>query len=223
MNKKRQIETFQLITHVYENNSPFDQAKKAIKGGCPWIQFRMKNHTEQAVFAEAEKIIALKQQSDFCLIINDHPELALQLGADGVHLGKNDLSPTEARTILGDDFIIGGTANTIEDIIRLTNEGVDYIGLGPFRFTATKENLSPVLGLKGYQRIMSDLKSQNNQIPIVAIGGIQQNDVNELLATGLYGIAVSSVINTANSIEIACAAFMDEVQKTKKKYSYENI
>ena len=188
------IAKLQFITHPTGASSPADQAQLVLQGGCQWIQLRMKKHSDDQIVAEAEKIKALKADFNFTFIINDKPELALQCGADGVHLGKQDCSPTEARKHLGDKFIIGGTANTIDDVIRLADQGVNYIGLGPFRFTSTKENLSPVLGLEGYQRILDEMKAQNIQLPVIGIGGVQLRDLASLLQTGLHGLAVSSAI-----------------------------
>ena len=216
MNKQKQIATLQLITHPDENSSPFQQAQQAIDGGCNWVQLRMKKHRLQEIRKEAEKILQLKKQFNFCLIINDHPEIARQLGADGVHLGKNDLSPAEARLLLGDQYLIGGTANTFEDVKRLVAEGVDYVGLGPFRFTATKENLSPVLGLEGYRQLLLLLKSEKIEIPVVGIGGIRLNDVPDLMRTRLYGLAISSSITRAASIAEATKSFITEIQQSKK-------
>jgi thiamine-phosphate pyrophosphorylase len=121
------------------------------------------------------------------------------VNATGVHLGKTDMPPAEARRILGDGFIIGGTANTFEDIRRLTDEGVDYIGLGPFRFTATKKNLSPILGLEGYKDILSRCRAAGIALPVLAIGGITVDDIPALMQTGVSGIAVSSAIRQAEA------------------------
>jgi thiamine-phosphate pyrophosphorylase len=129
------------------------------------------------------------------LIINDNVTIAKEIGADGVHLGKNDMHPTEAREILGGEAIIGGTANTIEDVVQLSGSGVNYIGLGPYRFTTTKDKLSPILGLEGYMKIMREVQMMSIDIPIIAIGGIVPGDVAALMETGIYGVAVSSAIN----------------------------
>ena len=97
------------------------------------------------------------KQSKICrkynatLILNDHVHLVKEIGANGVHLGKSDMSPVKARELLGSNYIIGGTANNMEDIRQLHKSGVDYIGLGPFRFTRTKKNLAPILGIEGYK------------------------------------------------------------------------
>ena len=128
-----------------------------------------------------------------------HVELVKLLNADGVHLGKNDTPIDEARNILGKEYIIGGTANTIEDIVDIYKSGADYIGCGPFRFTSTKKNLSPIIGLEGYNKIISDIKQRNIDIPIVAIGGIVDEDIQLILNTGINGIALSGCLMNANN------------------------
>jgi thiamine-phosphate pyrophosphorylase len=144
---------------------------------------------------------------DAKLIINDNVTLAHEILADGVHLGKTDMKPDEARSILGENFIIGGTANTFDDIYFLQSEEVDYIGLGPFRFTTTKEKLSPILGIEGYERIIKKCREENVSIPIIAIGGIKSEDVRELIKVGVYGVAVSSAINLSNNIGFSVKEF----------------
>ena len=127
-------------------------------------------------------------------LLDDHVELVERCGADGVHLGKHDLPVDEARAILGPERIIGGTANTLEDVLRLHRQGADYIGCGPFRFTTTKKQLSPVLGLEGYRSIVSGMREHGVDIPIVGIGGITPEDIDALMETGLDGIALSGTI-----------------------------
>ena len=192
--KNKAIARLQFITHPTEKLSPTEQARQVLEGGCQWIQLRMKKNSPEEIYTEAMKIKALKAQFDFTLIINDHPELALKCEADGVHLGKQDCSPAEILRLFGPRLIIGGTANTIDDVVRLVRQGVDYIGLGPFRFTSTKENLSPVLGFDGYRRIRHEMKTRKIQLPVVAIGGIKPDDTEALMQTGLHGLAISSSI-----------------------------
>ena len=103
----------------------------------------------------------------------------------------------EARRILGPDKIIGGTANSIEDIRRLVADGVDYIGLGPFRFTTTKSRLAPILGLEGYRRIAHQMAEEGIDIPIVAIGGISSGDIVDIQNCGPFGIALSGAVLNA--------------------------
>ncbi len=165
------------------------------EAGIRLVQLRAKNLKEQELLelALAAQQICKKHQAIF--IINDHLALAKEIHADGVHLGQNDISPIEARELLDAHQIIGGTANTFEDCKRLITQKVDYIGLGPFRYTATKKNLSPILELEGYQNIISKLKQENSSTPIYAIGGITQADFNDLLKTNIYGIAISGLIS----------------------------
>lgn len=167
---------------------------QALDNGCDWIQLRFKNGNSKEVFTLAEAVKTLCDEYLATFIINDKVDLALQINADGVHLGLNDMRIKDARTLLGHHKIIGGTANTIEDVLQRAAENCDYIGLGPFRFTATKENLSPILGLKGYQNILAQLSEQNIKIPVYAIGGIQQEDIDVLLENGIHGIAISGLI-----------------------------
>ncbi|WP_431214292.1 thiamine phosphate synthase [Puia sp. P3] len=121
-------------------------------------------------------------------------EVASEVKAHGVHLGKQDMPVGAARKILGEDVIIGGTANTIEDIREHRRQGADYIGLGPYRYTTTKKNLSPILGLDGYRRIMRELRQEQLSIPVVAIGGIEMKDVGQLFDAGLHGVAFSGML-----------------------------
>ena len=144
----------QFITHFTEKYSYLDSAMMALEGGCRWIQLRMKDATEEEVERTAGLILPECRRRGAVFIIDDHVEAAMKAGADGVHLGKNDMPVDKAREMSGSGFIIGGTANTFEDISRLAAQGADYIGCGPFRFTTTKKNLAPVLGLEGYRRLV---------------------------------------------------------------------
>lgn len=188
---------FNKLQYISQGTSVEEQTRnihEALDGGCKWIQLRFKNHFSDDAFtlAEAAKILCEEYLANF--IINDNVYLAQQIAADGVHLGLTDMSITEARSILGDTKIIGATANTFEDIQNHIQNGCDYIGLGPFRFTTTKEKLSPILGLDGYKNILTEMKRKGLTTPVYAIGGIKMDDVPTLMETGIYGIAVSGLI-----------------------------
>ena len=172
-------------------------AHRACQAGVRWVQLRIKDSPLATVREQAAETLAICREFGATLIINDYVEVALELNADGVHLGKTDKDITEARKLLGPNKIIGGTANTFEDIKTLISKGVNYIGLGPFRFTATKQNLSPVLGLEGYRHILQQCQTLPIHPPIIAIGGIQPTDVAPLLSTGIHGVAIASAINHA--------------------------
>lgn len=184
----------QYISHFTPQISYAEGIRMALEGGCRWIQLRMKDAPAEEIIACAEEVIPLCRRHGAKFLLDDHVELVRQLGADGVHLGKNDMPVDEARKILGSDIIIGGTANTIEDIIRLHKQGADYIGCGPFRFTTTKKNLSPILGLDGYKSIVLKMKKLGIDLPIVAIGGITVEDIPAVMGTGVSGIALSGAI-----------------------------
>lgn len=168
--------------------------EKTLDNGCDWIQLRFKNGNYNELLAVAEKTKQLCSKHKATFIINDKVDLAYQIDADGVHLGLDDMRIKDARSILGNQKIIGGTANTFEHVLQRANENCDYIGLGPFRFTTTKEKLSPILGLEGYQTILNQMKKNNISTPLIAIGGIQLEDITLLIETGIHGIAVSSLL-----------------------------
>lgn len=196
------MKQIQFITHENSRFSYADGAEMALKGGCRWIQLRMKEASDAEFIAVAEKIAPMCREYGATFILDDRVHLVNSCRADGVHLGRNDMPVADARNLLGEKMIIGGTANTIDDIERLCRDGADYIGCGPYRFTRTKKNLSPILGLDGYQYITNKMKQRGIQLPIVGIGGITAADIKPLLATGIDGIAVSgAILNALNPID----------------------
>lgn len=192
----------QFITHSNTRYDYVEGARLALEGGCRWIQLRKKDAQEVEFLLAAKQIGAMCKEYGATFILDDHVEWVGITGADGVHLGKNDMPVDEARNQLGANRIIGGTANTFEDVERLWRQGANYIGCGPYRFTTTKKNLSPVLGLDGYRHIISKMKAHDINIPVVAIGGILQPDIKDVMATGVSGIAVSgAILNAENPVE----------------------
>ena len=190
-----------------------EAAELACQGGVRWVQLRVKNQPHAIWKQLALETQAVCRRFGATLLINDNPRLAQEIGADGVHLGQADMPPAEARDMLGARFIVGGTANTFADVQRLVAAGVDYVGLGPFRFTSTKEKLSPILGLAGYTETMRQCRAAGLTVPVVGIGGIALEDVGELLATGLHGVAVSGAIGGAAKPEDAARLFIRQLQK----------
>ena len=184
-------------------------AEKACLGGVDWIQLRLKEMAYHDYRTVAREVQAVCKAYRCTFIINDHVELALELGADGVHIGKEDMHPDAARAVLQENFIIGCTANTLDDILQLSGKPIDYIGLGPYRFTTTKQKLSPLLGLEGYTSIFNRLKELSVQPPpVVAIGGITGPDMVSLSGTGLHGVAISGGISNAAWVTDAAATFV---------------
>ena len=198
----RRLIMVQFITHFTGQYTYEDSVHIALEGGCRWIQLRMKDADDEHLYPVALRTQKLCLEYGATFIIDDHVALVKLIHADGVHLGKLDMPISEARSILGNDFIIGGTANTFEDVKAHYEAGADYIGCGPFRYTTTKSNLSPILGLEGYHRIVSRMKEAHIDIPLVAIGGITEADIPELMQTGINGIALSgSILRAKNPIE----------------------
>ncbi|WP_024768255.1 thiamine phosphate synthase [Aquimarina macrocephali] len=182
------------LQYISQGKTPqehLDNIKNACKAGCKWIQLRLKEVDMATYLNTALQCRNICDQYDVIMIINDNVSVAKAVLADGIHLGLSDMNPREARKILGDNFIIGGTANTIENCLQHSKDGVDYIGLGPYKHTITKKKLSPVLGIDGYTSILTKLKNQNLELPIIAIGGIIEKDVAALMQTGVSGIAIS--------------------------------
>jgi thiamine-phosphate pyrophosphorylase len=191
------------LHYISQGSSPkehLENIQKACTSGTELVQLRLKNVSEKKNLKLAKEAREITSHFQARLIINDHYKIAKEVRADGVHLGKTDSCPTIARKHLYTWQIIGGTANTLQDCETLIGKEVDYIGLGPFRFTTTKDNLSPVLGLNGYIAITEALKTET---PIIGFGGITTEDVTDILETGISGIAVSGEITrNFNTISI---------------------
>lgn len=184
----------QFISHYTDRYSYLDSIRMALAGGCRWVQLRMKDVTDDEIRPVALEAQRLCKEAGAIFIIDDHVELVKEIQADGVHLGKMDMPIADARKLLGEDFIIGGTANTFEDVKSHYEAGANYIGCGPFRFTTTKKKLSPVLGLDGYRQIVSQMRQAGISLPIVAIGGITAEDIPDIMQTGVTGIALSGTV-----------------------------
>ncbi|WP_207420777.1 thiamine phosphate synthase [Desertivirga brevis] len=196
------ISRLHYISQQQESITHLEAIKKALDGGCKWIQLRVKNQPEDVVKSYAKDAKELCDHYNAKLIINDFPNIAKEVKAAGVHLGLLDMPVSNAREILGSEMIIGGTANTFEDVVQRVNEGANYVGLGPFRFTKTKDKLSPILGTEGYRNILTKMRENNLNIPIIAIGGIELEDISSIMDTGVFGVAISGAITFANDHRI---------------------
>lgn len=191
------------LYYISQGSLPLTHLKNienVCRAGVKLVQLRMKNVAEQLYLQTAIDAKNICDEFNATLIINDSIEIAKKLNV-GVHLGKEDESIVKAKIVLKNE-IVGGTANTIEDCLKLIKNGVDYIGLGPFKFTQTKKNLSPILGLKGYVEVINELKKKGYSIPVYAIGGITEDDFNPLLKLGVHGIAVSGLLSNTDEIVV---------------------
>ncbi|WP_424039902.1 thiamine phosphate synthase [Prevotella nigrescens] len=188
------MNNIQFITHENQRFGYVEGAEMALRGGCKWVQLRMKDATDDEFLSIGRKVVALCRSYNATFLLDDRVHLVAELGADGVHLGKNDMPIGEARRILGNEKIIGGTANTFADVQHLAAQGADYIGCGPFRYTPTKRNLAPILGLEGYRNILKQMQQVGISLPLIAIGGIVSTDIAALRDIGVSGIAVSGAV-----------------------------
>ncbi len=209
-------ERLQYITNQWSKISIPQQVENVCKGGGRWIQLRLKDTNIETWLNVGAEVKSICREFGAKFIVNDHVEFAFRVNADGVHLGKEDMAPEKARQILGHDKIIGGTANSSEEIIELYRKGVDYAGLGPFRHTATKQKLSPILGQEGFRNIMNALKDHEITLPVFGIGGIELSDIEELATTGIHGVVVSSSLANSDDIEKSTKQLIHKLKSTKQ-------
>lgn len=197
------LPTLQFITH----GDVVASAEKALKAGVKWVQFRCKQaESTQELLETAWAVRCLCHEYGAMMSVDDYVYLVDECKADALHLGKEDMPIAEARRIVGPDILIGGTAHDMDEIRAVAAAGADYIGLGPFRYTATKEKLSPLLGLDGYSELLAQCRAEGIDLPIYGIGGIRPDDADALRATGLYGLAVSGALLQAEDDRAAAEA-----------------
>lgn len=208
-----------LITHRTERYTELDEIRMALEGGCSWVQLRMKEGMDRETVRAAKELCDNEKGRPVVFCVNDHIGIALECGATACHLGKKD-TPVDVAWEMAQDrlapdrpFYIGATANTFEDIRLAVARGASYIGLGPYRFTGTKKNLSPILGLEGYRKIIAQREEAGMDIPIFAIGGITLEDVGPLMETGITGIAVSGAIVGAPDPAEETRRFIEAINK----------
>ena len=190
------IERLQFISQESGTITHLGSIWKACQAGVKWVQLRVKDKPEEEVLRLAWLATGICDEFGARLTVNDYYRVARAVRSYGLHLGKEDMPLAEARRKVG-TMVLGGTANTFEDIRQHVTSGVDYVGVGPFRFTSTKKKLSPVLGLAGYEKLIQQCREADINIPVLAIGGLTLDDVEALIQTGVHGIAVSSLIALA--------------------------
>ena len=209
-----------MLQYITSTSSPVpvtEQVRQVLEGGCRWIQVRMKDASDEEIAGVIEEIKPMCLDKEAFLILNDRVELAKTLDVGGVHLGKTDMLPSQARLILGPAAVIGVTANTVEDVEAVKALDIDYIGIGPYRFTEAKKNLAPTLGIEGIGSICGNMHEREINIATVAVGGILPEDVAPLMESGVNGIAVSGAIAFAPDIKAATEEFLRLLEPYEKK------
>ena len=181
----------------------------AVSGGVTCVQLREKHCSTREFLEEARRVRELLVGTGVPLIINDRLDVALAVGADGVHLGQNDMHISDARRLVGERLVIGISAESVADAIRAEAEGADYIGVSPVFTTPTKMDTAPPLGLEGLREIRRAVS-----LPLVAIGSIRHDNAAEVLRAGADGLAVVSAIVSAPCPRTAAAGLRQRIQST---------
>ena len=188
------ISRLHYISEENDNSALLEQIKEVCKAGVDWVEFNPTDINEDELEELAIEAKQICKKYGASIIIKGNVELAKAIKANGVFLSQNDMDPVEARAILGDKPYIGGAANTWEEVELLyESKVVDYIGLGPFKASSSDSHLS--LGIKGYSNILNNMIIQDIDIPIVARGGIDLEDIFDLQLTGCYGVAIDDLIS----------------------------
>lgn len=208
------IEKFHYITHNIPNLSHIEQAQLACEAGAKWIQYRCLSKTDEQLLQDINAIAEICDDWGTTLIVTDHVHLNGKADIQGFHIEDMDADFIALRKLVGNDITLGGSANTLENLIRLASEGADYAGFGPYAVTETKPNDYPLLDLEGYQQAMRELQDKGIDLPVLAVGGIKIYDVEALMQTGIYGIAVSGAINFADDFIDAYQDFYTSVKET---------
>lgn len=204
---KKYIEKLHFITHDIPQHSHIEQAQLACEAGAKWIQYRCLSKADDELIADLLVIGEICDDWGATLIVTDHIHLKGKADIQGFHIEDMAADFIALRQQVGEEYTLGGSANTIENLVRLAKEGADYAGFGPFKTSETKPNSFPLLSTETYLETMNELKTQQIDLPVLAVGGITIEDVDSLMQTGIYGIAVSKAINQAEDIYEAYQAF----------------
>jgi thiamine-phosphate pyrophosphorylase len=208
---KKFIEKLHFITHDIHQLSHIEQAQIACSAGAKWIQYRCLTKNDDELLIDINAIAEICDDWGATLIVTDHVHLNGKADIQGFHIEDFDADFVKLREELGEAITIGGSATTLQGLIRLANEGADYAGFGPFYTTTTKPNNAPLLGVEGYQKAMAELKNLNINLPVLAVGGVTISDIDPLMNTGIFGIAASAAINQAEDMRTAYLSFYDKI------------
>lgn len=208
---KKYIEKLQFITHDITQHTHIEQVQIACEAGAKWIQYRCLTKTDEELLKDISVIGEICDDWGATLIVTNHIHLKGKGDIQGFHIEDMDADFIALRELIGEEYTLGGSANTVENLIRLANEGVDYAGFGPFSITTTKPNDLPMLGYKGYAYAVEQLELKGINLPILAVGGVTLADAEALLETNIYGIAVSAAINQADNLYEAYRDFYSAI------------
>lgn len=197
---QKYISKLHYLTQDLPHRSHAEQAQIACEAGANWIQYRCLSKSDDDMISEIHHVASICDDWGATLILTDHYHLLHQVDAQGVHIEDMKADFPAIRKIITDEKTLGGSANSFADIRRIALSGVvDYVGCGPFAITQTKPNDYPLLGNEGYRQIISKMEESKIELPILAVGGIMIADIDALLQTGIYGIAISAAVNLADN------------------------
>jgi len=208
------IEKFQYITHDIPHLSHIEQAQQACEAGAKWIQYRCLSKTDEELLQDINAIAEICDDWGSTLIVTDHVHLNGKADIQGFHIEDMDADFIALRKLVGNDITLGGSANTIENLIRLASEGADYAGYGPYAVSETKANNYALIDIQAYNHTVRELQNKAIELPLLAVGGIKIYDVEALMQTGIYGIAVSGAINFADDFIEAYQDFYSLVKES---------
>lgn len=206
------IEKFHYITHDIPQLTHIEQVQNACEAGAKWIQYRCLSKPDDELLKDINAIAEICDDWGTTLIVTDHIHLNGKADIQGFHIEDMNADFTALRKQVGNDITLGGSANTVENLIRLAKEGADYAGFGPFFTTETKPNNYPLLSIEDYTLALRQLKDLNIELPVLAVGGIKIYDLEALMQTGIYGIAVSGAVNFADDFIEAYQDFYEAVK-----------
>jgi len=208
---KKFIEKLHFITHDIDQHSHIEQAQIACAAGAKWIQYRCLTKNDDELLQDINAIAEICDDWGATLIVTDHIHLNGKADIQGFHIEDMEADIISIRAQLGEAITIGGSANTVENLIRIAKDGADYAGFGPFSISTTKPNNAPLIGVEGYRKAMLELNKHNINLPVLAVGGVTIDDVDAVMETGVFGIAASSAINQAEDMHEAYQAFYNKL------------
>jgi thiamine-phosphate pyrophosphorylase len=208
---KKSISKLQFLTRELPGYTHCKLAELACLGGFDWIQLRVKGKSFEEWLDIARETKKICEAYGARLIVNDNVSIAKEVKADGVHLGMNDMPPEKARVILGKEVVIGATANTFSDVTKHYQAGVDYIGLGPYKNTQTKDTLSPILGTSGVSDVLVKMRSKKISTPVIVVGGINLEDIGIVLRSGAHGMALASSLGHGDELPNNAKRFREQM------------
>lgn len=209
---KKFIEKLHFITHDIDQFTHVAQAQIACEAGAKWIQYRCLSKNDGELLKDIHMIADICDDWGATLIVTDHIHLHGKADIQGFHIEDMSANFRKIREQVGEACTLGGSSNTIENLIRLAQEGADYAGFGPFANTTTKPNSYPYISFQAYQAAVEHLDKQGLDLPVLAVGGVSLEDADNLMDTGIYGIAVSSAVTGSDDPGLTYQQFYNKMR-----------